>query len=176
MCSGCSGDYAGGFEDSSEGASDCGDDDRPRGNCGEPQAQGSQRSSRDARGFEGGWNSKQDPQSATVSGLGNESAADFCEILVSATRIMEIRVIAANGGRISELAQNGTAKTPIAGKHSRPSSAKYYQTRRTASQNSTDRVQVSFLLGIVGFVTRHFGRGAQYARIAMGNREAKISQ
>jgi hypothetical protein len=175
VCSGCSGDYAGGFEDSSERASDCGDDNRPRGNCRESQAQGG-RKTRNMHAFEGAWNSQGDPQSAIVSGLGNESAADFCEILVSARRIMEIRVIAANGGRISELAQNGAAKRPIAGKHSTPSSAKYYQTRRTASQSSADRVQGSFLLGIVGFITRHFGRGAQYARKAMGNREGKISQ
>lgn len=176
MCSGCSGDYAGEFDDSGESSPDWGEDNRPAWNCGEPQEQGSRRNSREARDFGGGSNSKRDPQSAIVSGLGEEGAADVWEILVSGARITEIRVIAANGGRISELAQTGTVKTPLAAKHSTPSSAKYYQTRRTGSQSSTDCVPVSFLPGIMGFVTREFGRWVQWARKALRKSRAEISE
>ena len=176
MCSGCSGDYDGEFDDSGESSPDWGEDNRPAWNCGEPQEQGNPRNSRETRGLESGSNSKRDPQSAIVSGLGEDGAADVWEILVSGARITEIRVMAANGGRISELAQTGTAKTPIAAKHSTPSSARYYQTRRTGSQSSTDYVQVSFSLGIMGFVTREFGRWVQWARKAFGKSRAEISE
>jgi hypothetical protein len=176
VCSGCSGDYAGEFDDSGESSSDRGGDNRPAWNCGEPQEPGNRRNSRKARDFEGRSNSKRDSQSAIVSGLGEEGAADVWEILVSGARITEIRVIAADGGRISELAQTGIAKTPLAAKHSAPSSAKYYQTRRTGWQSSTNHVQMSFLPGIMGFVTREFGRWVQWARKAFGESRAEISE
>jgi len=176
VCSGCSGEYDGEFDDSDESSPDWGEDNRRPWNCGEPQEQGSPRNSREARDLEGGSNSKRDPQSAIVSGLGEEGAADVWEILVSGARITEIRVIAANGGGISELGQTGTARSPIEAKHSTPSSAKYYQTRRTGSQSSTDYVQGSFFLGIMGFVTREFGRWVQWARKAFGKSRAEISE
>jgi len=145
MCSGCSGDYAGGF--------DFDDPDDPTADAGDRAASASFRGTSDmhlsetdlsetdlsetdlgetdlgetdfAEGTDGG------PAGLEVPGGGLES----CEILVTGTHIFEIRVISANS-----LGKNRLRKTPAAlgpnapSKHSSAASAKYYQTRQGSDE------------------------------------------
>jgi hypothetical protein len=131
MCSGCSGDYAGGF--------DFDDPDDPTAGAGDGAASASFRGTSDmhlgetdlsetdlgetdlAEGTDGG------PAGLEV----REDALESCEILVTGTHIVEIRVISANSQ-----GKNRLRKTPAAlganapSKHSSAASAKYYQTRQ----------------------------------------------
>ncbi len=149
MCSGCSGDYAGGF--------DSDDPDDPMADGGDGAASTSFRGTSEtdlgetdlAEGTGGG----------TAGGTAGlevpEDASENCEILVSGTHIVEIRVISANSrgqGRSSDRSsdrsgdQSGDrfwnrreALPPHApGKHSSEASAKYYQTRRGAEKTRGD--------------------------------------
>ena len=126
MCSGCSGDYAGGF--------DFDDSQDPIADTGDGAFSASLRGTREtglgetdpgeadlAEGTGGG------PASVEVPEDGLES----CEILVTGTHIVEIRVISANSQGKDRLWKMRSALAPHApSKHSSAASAKYYQTRQ----------------------------------------------
>lgn len=146
MCSGCSGDYAGDFEDSGEPAADWCEADGPAGNRHRPGEKRNRRTSENAQPFEASATSGGESPLAGIPGRKDERAEDICEILVSGTRIIEIRVIAANRCESKELVCIGAAERSAANEHSAAESAKYYQTRRGAPENSSGaRVEVAFL-------------------------------
>ena len=113
MCSGCSGDYAGGFEfdDPEDLSADSGD--------GVNSA--SLRAARNicaSEGFEL-----------------REDSAENCEILVSGAQIIEIRIIPANSRASDELRRNRVQEADGPGKQSSRMSAKYYQTRQGSEKS-----------------------------------------
>jgi len=124
MCSGCAGDYAGGF--------DSDDPEDPIVGPGDGATSGSFRETREtlgetdlAQGMGGGTAGLEVP----------EDASEICEILVTSTHILEIRVISANWqgqGRSNDRLGKMPAALPphAASKHSSGASAKYYQTRQ----------------------------------------------
>lgn len=128
MCSGCSGSYSGDYDDSGEPTPDLEDDAGVAWNCGEPKEHGNPQSTRKAAAFKGG-SSNQYPQRKSISPEGGQSAAEFWEILVSETRIVEIHVIEANSGEVDRMASSETARRPAVHRHSRVARAKYYRTR-----------------------------------------------
>jgi len=115
MCSGCSGDYAGGFEfdDNEEATADSED----RGSSASLRAT-PDNDLRSCRGrAPGGFEQRED------------SAENF-EILVSGTQIIEIRVIPATSQAHDEFWKKRDPETHKTRKHSSGASAKYYQTRQ----------------------------------------------
>jgi hypothetical protein len=126
MCSGCSGDYAGGF--------DFDDPDDPIAGAGDGAFSARLRGTSETDLGETDLGEK-DLAEGTGGGLAGwevpEDGLESCEILVTGTHIVEIRVISANSqgkGRSwrmrSALAPQGPSK------HSSGASAKYYQTRQ----------------------------------------------
>lgn len=118
MCSGCSGDYAGGFEfdDPSDPTAVSADEVSSTSLGAAPDMEASDCREQAARGFE----------------LREDSAENF-EILVSGTQIIEIRVIPANF-QANQLPRRAL-KSHTPSKHSRGASAKYYPTRDGSDQN-----------------------------------------
>ena len=105
MCSGCSGDYAGEFEEPGDSMSESSSNngsayvDRPKGNA-------TRLSDAGTGGFEdtldAPWSSSHtDPPDSR-----SENGAEICEILVHATHIVEIRVFAVNSERMREFREN----------------------------------------------------------------------
>src|SRR5690349_16624309 len=137
MCSGCSGEYAGGFDDPGERAADGDGANSLAWNWGEPDKQGSQPPSEETRGFEPKMPSRGE-RHAIARGSSGESSPDVWEILVSGTQILEIRVIAANGCELKELRGAGTNAKPPACQQSASVSAKYYKTRLARAKNGGD--------------------------------------
>lgn len=176
VCSGCSGDYDGEFDDAGEPVADSGDANWLAWNCGEPDEQGSQRKSEKARAFEaesfleGNW------QSDMARRCKDVSTAQVCEILVSGTRIIEIRMIAANDGELQELAGTGAGETPPALQHSTAASAKYYQTRYAEAESRSDRAGMPCLCGISRFFAVEFSRWMHWARKAFARSRARNSR
>ena len=177
MCSGCSGDYAGDFEDAGEPGADSGEVNWETWNCGEPDQCRSQRNSEKARAFEGDPSPRGEWQSATAPRVNDQHAADACEILVSGTRIIEIRMIEANNGELKRMDNIGTANGPRGRHHSAEARAKYYQTRREGGEKSSNHARRAFfpgfsraMAGIIGF---NFNRWLCRAREAFGTRRAK---
>lgn len=130
MCSGCSGDYAGGFdsddpddliadaEDRATSASFRGTGDTHLGETGLGERDFGETDL--AEGTDGG------PAGLEVP----EDALESCEILVTGTHIVEIRVIPANSQGKGRSWRMRSALAPHApSKHSSGASAKYYQTR-----------------------------------------------
>jgi hypothetical protein len=131
MCSGCSGDYAGGFDfddpdDPIAGAGDCAASASFRGtsdmHLGETDLSETDLGETDlAEGTDGG------PAGWEVP----EESLESCEILVTGTHIVEIRVISANSQGKGRSRRMRAALAPHApSKHSSGASAKYYQTRQ----------------------------------------------
>lgn len=118
MCSGCSGDYAGGFEfdDPDDPTANSVDDVSSTSFGAAPDIEARNCAERAARSFE----------------LRNDGAENF-EILVSATQIVEIRMIPANVQANQLPRRAPESHTPS--KHSRGASAKYYQTRQGSETN-----------------------------------------
>ena len=117
MCSGCSGDYAGGFEFD--------DPEEIEAAAREAAAPSSARSGREADVHGGRERGSHGPQ----------DAADSFEILVSGTRIIEIRVISANLPTNDQLRKMRALESQEPGKHSNAASAKYYPTRESGEKN-----------------------------------------
>lgn len=135
MCSGCSGDYAGGF--------DSDDPHDPIADAGDGVFSASFRGTSDTDLGENDLSEKGSGETDLAQGTGGgaagwealEDASEICEILVTGTHIVEIRVIAANlrglGGSSDRSGKMGATPAPRApGKHSSGASAKYYQTRQ----------------------------------------------
>lgn len=175
VCSGCSGDYDGEFDDAGEPDADSGDANWLAWNCGEPDEQGSQRKSKKTRAFETKSPLRGDSRSAMVRGSEPEGTADVCEILVSGTRIIEIRMIAANDGELKELAGGGVGGKPPARQHSIATGAKYYRTRRGHAGNSSCPVGGVYSRGISAFVAVEFSRWMHWARKAFARSRARNS-
>jgi len=133
MCSGCSGDYAGGF--------DSDDRDEAMANAADSVHFGGLPGTSDRNLDEKNFGEKDldEADGAEGSGLdGGERPEDDlqgCEILVTETQIIEIRVISAvsqAGNQPGKTRAASVSRTP--GKHSAAKSAKYYQTRRNGGK------------------------------------------
>lgn len=133
MCSGCSGDYAGGFDsdDSDEPVGDSADSALLAGLSGTGDTGLGQRAWSEASG--------EGRRDGGPSGLESPAAAwEDCEILVTATQIVEIRVIAANsqGNSAKDHLGKMRAEAHPRDKQSPAESAKYYQTRHVREETS----------------------------------------
>jgi hypothetical protein len=137
MCSGCSGDYAGGFEsdDSEEPASDS-------GAAISPPVGG-------LKGFEADTDTGAGPNSESNVGSKTEGG-EICDILVSGTRIIEIRTVLASSCCANELQEGRASEMAAARKHSSMTSAKHYQTREGGAKISTNRMQISGVPRVTG--------------------------
>jgi hypothetical protein len=128
MCSGCAGDYSGGFDgdDVESGFSA----ELPKHSC-EADAGGNCR----RMDFEAG--------SAAESGCSpRDEDLENCEILVSATRIVEIRFFGSNPRQIFSLSGEQVLESHSSGNHYEATSAKYYQTPRSAARSPRKSAQV----------------------------------
>jgi hypothetical protein len=173
MCSGCSGDYGGEFDDPGEPAANAYEANSPTSaGCG-PDEQRSQ--AKQTRGFEANLSMRADGQLATARGCKDESAAEAWEILVSETQIIEIRTIAASECELKEWAGAEAHEALAAGQHSIAPSAKYYQTRRQRAKKSGDRVEMASSRGIGCLLAAEFSRWMQWARKHLAISRAKNS-
>ncbi len=107
MCSGCSGDYAGGFEELGEPVNEASSSDRPAGWDRPKEEDGNRLSAETVRGFEDSPSAQWRPQRTNLLGSIRENGAESYEILVSATQIVEIRVFGVNSASMRELLENG---------------------------------------------------------------------
>ena len=136
MCSGCSGDYAGGFDsddpdDSIAGAGDHAFSASFRGTSdtylGDTHLGETDLSERDLGGTDLAGGTDGGPTGLEV----REDGLESCEILVTGTHIVEIRVISANSQGKDQSWRMRAAPVPDApSKHSSGASANYYQTRQ----------------------------------------------
>lgn len=107
MCSGCSGDYAGGFEELGDPVDKASSSDGPAG-WDRPKGDENRLSAERVRGFEDSPGAQRSSQRSNLLGSLRENDAESCEILVSATHIVEIRVFGVNSARMRELLENGS--------------------------------------------------------------------
>ncbi len=105
MCSGCSGDYAGGFEELGDPVNKGSSSDGPAG-WDRTKEDGNRLSAETVRGFEDSPSGQRSSQRSNLLGSIRENGAESYEILVSATHIVEIRVFGVNSDRMSELLEN----------------------------------------------------------------------
>jgi hypothetical protein len=109
MCSGCSGDYAGDFEELSDLVSESSSStgpafwDRPKGD-------GNRLSDESVGGFEVSVNTQWISSRTSVPGFGAENGAEICEIFVNETHIVEIRVFAVDSERMKEFLKKRNRK------------------------------------------------------------------
>lgn len=156
MCSGCSGNYAGEFgDDPGEASANAEEANSPAWNRGGPDKQRSQ--AEETGGSEANLPVGGDDQPATASGSKDENAAEVWEILVSETRIIEIRTIAARDCELKEWAGAGAEKTSAASQHSIAPSAKHYPTRSAREKKRRSR-------GNAGFSRDWLSAGRQFSR------------
>jgi hypothetical protein len=148
VCSGCSGDYAGDFEDSDEMAGDSADRQGTWAQ-GHPETNENRWRTQGAGSFEARPSAESDSQFANPEGSKGQSAGEIYEIMVSGTRIVEIRIVEANFGAqcganyraIHDLRDAKAAELPARHKDSKAGSAKYYQTRGVPAEGASDGVQ-----------------------------------
>ena len=107
MCSGCSGDYAGGFEELGEPVNKPSSGNGPAG-WDRPKEDGNPLSAARVRGFEDSPSAQWSSRRTNLLGSIDEKGAENYEILVSATHIVEIRVFGVNSDRMRELLENGS--------------------------------------------------------------------
>ena len=108
MCSGCSGDYAGGFEELGDPVDKASSSDGPAG-WDRPKEEDENRPSAErVRGFEDSPSAQWSSRRTNLLGSIDEKGAENYEILVSATHIVEIRVFGVNSARMRELLENGS--------------------------------------------------------------------
>ena len=112
MCSGCSGNYAGDFEESGDGVSESSFRKEPTWDG--PKASESRLSNQGFGDFEDGLNARWSSSRMDLSGSGSENGAEIYEILISATHMVEIRVFAVNSQRMSERLENGSGNAFVA--------------------------------------------------------------
>jgi hypothetical protein len=107
MCSGCSGDYAGGFEELGDPVNKASSDDGLAG-WDRPKEDKNRLSSESVRASEDSPGAQWSSQRTHLPGSIRENGAESYEILVSATHIVEIRVFGVNSARMTELLENGS--------------------------------------------------------------------
>ena len=168
VCSGCSGDYAGDFEDSGELGADSGGSDCPLGTGGQREPQENRPSTEGARRFEDSADSECDSRWASLPGESGGSAGEICEIMVSAMRIVEMRVITANCREREESSDAGAAEASGANKRSKAESAKYYQTRGGDPGRPRDHAQMARCRWVAASAAGAFKRGGRWVRKAFG--------
>jgi hypothetical protein len=128
MCSGCAGDYSSGYDD----------DDAELGLSAESRKHSYEADAgRNFRGrdFEAG-------STAESGGGPRDEDVENCEILVSATRIVEIRFFDSNPRQIFSLSGEQVLESRSSGDHCEARSAKYYQTPRSAARSPRKSAQV----------------------------------
>jgi hypothetical protein len=92
--------------------------------------------------------------------------------MVSATRIVEIRIISANCGQINQSQAAEATDGAAAPEHSTAGSANYYQTRRGGTEVASDRAEVPHRRGVDGFIADAFKKWSRWARKAVGKSRA----
>jgi hypothetical protein len=167
VCSACSGDYDGDFEEPAQPEADSGDGDHAAWTCGDPEAGGNWLGTEGAGSFESALDSESNSHPASLPRSKPENTGDICEILVSATRIVEIRIVTANSEGIRELRDAGTPETLAASKHAKAASAKYYKTRGSVAEGASDRPQLPCCREVTVSVAREFKRWGRWARKAL---------
>ena len=168
MCSGCSGSYAGEFDDPGEASANAEEAKSP---ASASPGGDEQRSEVEEANLPAGG----DDQPATARRCQDESGAEVWEVLVSETRIIEIRTVAARDCELKEWAGTGAKKRSAAGQQSTAASAKYYQTRRQRAKNGGDRVEMASSGGIGCLLAAEFNRWRQWARKRLAISRAKNS-
>ena len=164
MCSGCSGDYTGDFEDCGEPTVERRGGSLPR-SWDETELHAKRLGRQGRGGFEADSNSQSNSQPGDLRGWNGAGAEESCEILVSATRIVEIRVIEAKSAYAGEIrGRREAAEVRTAGNHSTTASAKYYQTRRGKAENAGDGVQSGSCDGVAARIGRAFESCSRWAR------------
>jgi len=170
VCSGCSGDYAGDFEDSDE-PSHGSTSDRPAWYNGRPEGNWNPLVTRD---LERPTYRRRDSQlgnsPAVVDGKVNEGIVD---VLVSATRIVEIRVIPANSEESLEFSKGQVAGDLAAGKHSQAACFKYYQTSAGIAGAAGDRAEVPIFRRFAVRVAGEFRKWIRGVRNASGRSRSR---
>lgn len=164
MCSGCSGDYTGDFEGSGEET-----DDRAVSNE-SPSTKtwpGANRHALERYDFEPPAHREENSQLESSPRAENAGGEEICEIVVSATRIVEIRVITANPEEVFEFSNRKGAGKQAADKHSEAASAKYYQTRAAIPEVVGDRIEVPISCGVAACVVGEFRKWSCWARNAV---------
>jgi hypothetical protein len=175
MCSGCAGDYAGGFDDSAEAGADSDHPGWPAWNWREPGEQGTTRNSEKTRAFEAESPVGGDRRSSIAPRTKDEKASEVWEILVSGKRIIEIRMIEGNDRELIELAAAAAGGAPP-GQHSSAASAKYYQTRRAGTESTRNYTGMPCYRGISGFVGVELSKWVRWARKAFATSRARDSR
>ncbi len=148
MCSGCAGDYAGGFDSDDP---DSEDPDDPIASAGDGATFASFGGTSETELGETVLGETVLGETDLAQGMGGgragleapDDSSEICEILVTGTHIVEIRVISANWrgqGRSNERSSERFWNTRAAlaprvpSKHSSGASAKYYQTRQDSEK------------------------------------------
>jgi hypothetical protein len=109
MCSGCSGDYAGDFEELGDSVNESRSNTGPA-SWDRPKDGENRLSDERVGGFEDGLNAQWSSSRTSVPGFRAESGAEVCEILVTATHIVEIRIFAVNSERTTEFLEKRDRK------------------------------------------------------------------
>ena len=112
MCSGCSGDYAGDFEELGDSVSESSSStgaacwDRPKGDR-------NGLSDESDGGFEDNWDAQWISSRTSVPACRAENGAEICEIFVNETHIVEIRVVAVDSERMRKFLEDRTGDVRV---------------------------------------------------------------
>ena len=109
MCSGCSGDYAGEFEELSDSVSESSSSTGPA-SWGRPKGDGNRLSDERVGGFEGSVNTQWMSSRTSAPGFRAENGAEICEIFVNEAHIVEIRIFAVDSERMREFLEKRNRK------------------------------------------------------------------
>jgi hypothetical protein len=112
MCSGCSGDYAGDFEELGDLVSESSSSTGPE--CwGRPKGDGNRLGDERVGGFEDSVNTQWISSRTSVPGFRAENGAEICEIFVNETHIVEMRVFAVDSERMRKFLEDGTGNVCV---------------------------------------------------------------
>ena len=141
--------------------------------CGEPEANGDRLGTDGADSFESTANREGNSQSSHLPGSSAGSTGEIWEIIVSATRIVEIRIMSANCGQINESRAADATDGAPAPEHSTAARANYYQTRGGGTEIASDRAEVPHRRGVGGFIADAFKKWSRWGRKAVGKSRAE---
>jgi hypothetical protein len=112
MCSGCSGDYTGDFEELGDSVSALSSSTGPE--CwGRPKGDGNRLSDERVGGFEDSVNTQWISSRTSVPRLRAENGAEICEIFVNETHIVEIRIFAVGSERMRKFLEDGNGNVCV---------------------------------------------------------------